>query len=282
MLLMLTAFNENVTIVKNPTTADIAALDAAFLDSKEFVLDAEGVDLGRGGNLSLLSIATRQHCYLFDILECSKQDPTVHFLRKLLEDDSKTKIIHDCRMDADALEHICKIRLANIHDTSCFHTVLTGRNEINLNDLLAYHKIEVNAVRDGNVYKQNHAFWAERPLTDRMIEWASNDVLKLFQVYDVQKQLAVDTGKMPACLEMCEKYCTFAVNAQVAEIHVKNVGGFIGRQGSNINALRKRTNTCIYAIGPRHKNKFLVYYTNENSLQEVKKAAVASNFRSPF
>ena len=275
---MLTPHKDNVTIVENMTDTDVSALDAVFSDVNELVLDAEAVDLSRKADLSLVSIATRQHCYTFDILKCTLQDRMVHFLQKLLEDASKTKIIHDCRMDADALEHICKIRLANIHDTSCFHTVLTGRNEINLNDLLAYHKIEVNAVRDGNVYKQNHAYWAERPLTDRMIEWASNDVLKLFQVYDVQKQLAVDTGKMPACLEMCEKYRTFAVNAQVAEIHVNNVGRFIGRQGSNINALRKRTNTCIYAIGPRHKNKFLVYYTDANSLQEVKKEAVGSNF----
>ena len=273
MLLMLTAFNENVTIVKTPTSEDIAALDAAFLDSKEFVLDAEGVDLGRGGNLSLLSIATRQHCYLFDILECSKQDPMVDFLRKLLEDDSKTKIIHDCRMDSDALEHIPQIKLVNIHDTSCFNTVLTGKNEINLNDLLAYHKIGANAVRDGNVYKQNHAFWAVRPLTDQMIEWASNDVLKLFEVYDVQKQLAVDTGKMPACLEMCEQYRTFAVNAHVKEIRVNNVGRFIGKQGSNINALRARTNTGIYPRGVRSENKFLVYYTNQNSLKQVQLAA---------
>lgn len=271
--MMLTAFNENVTIVKTPTTEDIAALDAAFLDTKEFVLDAEGVDLGRGGNLSLVSVATRKHCYLFDILECSKQDPMAHFLRKLLEDDSKTKIIHDCRMDSDALENIAQIKLVNIHDTSCFHTVLTRGNEISLNNLLAYHKIGANAVRDGNVYKQNHAFWAERPLTDRMIEWASNDVLKLFDVYDVQKQLAVDTGKMSACLEMCEKYRTFALNCRVKEIKVNNVGRFIGKQGSNINALRTRTNTGIYPRGVRSENKYVVYYTDDKSLKQVELAA---------
>ena len=270
---MLTSARENVTIVENMTDTDVSALDAVFSDVNELVLDAEAVDLSRKGNLSLVSIATRQHCYTFDILQCTLPDPMVHFLRKLLEDDSKTKIIHDCRMDADALEHICKIKLANIHDTSCFHTVLTGRNEINLNDLLAHHKIGVNAVRDGNVYKQNHAFWAVRPLTDQMIEWASNDVLKLFEVYDVQKQLAVDTGKMPACLEMCEQYRTFAVNAHVKEIRVNNVGRFIGKQGSNINALRARTNTGIYPRGVRSENKFLVYYTNQNSLKQVQLAA---------
>ena len=278
VLLMLISALENVTIVKNMTATDVAALDAVFSDVNELATDAEGVDLSRKGDLSLVSIATRQHCYTFDILDCTLQDPMVHFLRKLLEDDSKTKIIHDCRMDSDALEHIAQIRLANVHDTSCFHTVLTDENEISLNNLLAYHKIEVNAVRDRNVYKENHAWWKVRPLTNKMIEWTSNDVLKLFGVYDLQKQLAVDMGKMPACLEMCEKYRTFAVNARVAEIHVKNVGRFMGDQSSNIKALRKRTNTCIYSIGPRHKNKFLVYYTDANSLQEVKKAAVASNF----
>jgi ribonuclease D len=271
--MMLTTFSENVTIVENPTTEDIAALDAAFLDKKELVLDVEGVDLGRDGNLSLVSIATRQHCYLFDILECSQQDAIIDLLRKLLQDDSKTKIIHDCRMDSDALENIAEIKLANVHDTSCFHAVLTGSNEINLNDLLAYHKIGVNVVRDGSVYKQNHAFWAERPLTNKMKEWAANDVLKLFQVYDLQKEMAEKMAKMPACLEMCEQYRTFALNCKVKEIKVKNVGRFIGKQGSTIRALRTRTKTCIYPRGVRSESKYLVYYKDEIALKQVELAA---------
>ena len=273
VLLMLTPHKENVTIVQNMTDTDVSALDAVFSDVNELATGCQAVDLSRKADLSLVSIATRQHCYLFDILHCTLRDPMVHFLRKLLEDASKTKIIHDCRMDSDALEHICKIKLVNIHDTSCFHTVLTGRNEISLNNLLAHHKIEVNAVRNGDVYKENHAFWAERPLTDRMIEWASNDVLKLFEVYDLQKQLAVDTGKMPACLEMCEKYRTFDLNCRVKEIKVNNVKRFIGKQGSKINALRTRTNTGIYPRGVRNENKYVVYYTDDKSLKQVESAA---------
>jgi exonuclease 3'-5' domain-containing protein 1 len=271
---MLTSHKENVTVVKDITDEDAKTLDTAFADATVLVLDMEAVDLGREGNVSLVSIATRTHCYLFDVLDCTSiTDNTICYLKRLLEDESKKKVVHDCRMDSDALEHICKVRIKNVHDTSCFHTVLHGEKEVNLNNLLAYHKITKNTVRDGNVYKQNHAFWATRPLTDQMIEWASNDVSKLFEVYDAQMQQAQDGETMSKCLAMTEHYRTFAVNARIKEISVRNIGAFIGRGGSNINMLRARTNTCIYPRGPRDQNKMLVYYQNEKDFNQVQIAA---------
>ena len=91
---MLTPYKENVTIVENMTDTDVEALDAVFSVVNELATDAEGVDLSRESDLSLISIATRQHCYTFDILKCTLQDRMVHFLRKLLQDTSKKKIIH--------------------------------------------------------------------------------------------------------------------------------------------------------------------------------------------
>lgn len=271
---MLTSYNENVTVVKDITSEDIQTLDHAFSDCTDMVVDVEAVDLGRFGNLSLISIATRNHCYLFDVLDCtSVTDGIILYLKRLLEDKSKKKIVHDCRMDSDALKHIAKVQLKNVHDTSCFHTVLWGEREVKLNNLLAFHKIVENTVRNGNVYDNNHAFWATRPLTDQMIEWASNDVLKLFRVHDEQILQVIANNKMLECLEMTEDYRTFCVNASVKEILVKNRGAFIGQGGSNIKALRHRTNTCIYHRGCRDKNNFLVYYKHKKDFDQVQRVA---------
>lgn len=271
---MLTSYNENVTVVKDITSEDIQTLDHAFSDCTDLVVDVEAVDLSREGDVSLVSIATRTHCYLFDVLDCTSiTDNTICYLKRLLEDESKKKVVHDCRMDSDALEHICKVRIKNVHDTSCFHTVLHGEKEVSLNNLLAYYNITKNTVRDRNVYKQNHAFWATRPLTDQMIEWASNDVLKLFQVYDEQILEAIGNNKMLECLKMTEYYRTFCVNANVKEILVKNPGAFIGQGGSNIKALRHRTNTCIYHRGCRDENNFLVYYKHKKDFDQVQRVA---------
>lgn len=273
--MMISSHNQYVSVVKNMTQDDVKILDEVFSKSNDLALDVEGVDLGRRGDVSLVTIATRDNeCYLFDILDCKTPDDTeIKFLKTLLEDACKKKIIHDCRMDSDALWHIACIQIKNVHDTSCFHTVTEAEQEVNLNNLLKFHKIEANVVRDGNVYRQNHAFWAKRPLTEKMITWAANDVVKLFQVHDLQIQRAQDKNKLPQCLTMSKEYCTLPCLLSVEEISITNPGKFIGRSGSNINSLRARTNTCIYPRGPRHENKMLVYYKNERDLQQVQRAA---------
>jgi hypothetical protein len=92
------------------------------------------------------------------------------------------KIIHDCRMDSDALFHFYDIKLNNVHDTSCFHAEITGREDENLNNVLMQNGIEQNHTRGTYVYKVNPAFCASRPLTQKIIDWASAEVDRLFEL----------------------------------------------------------------------------------------------------
>jgi len=153
-------------------------LNEVFSGANLVALDLEGVDLGRTGQISIVQLSTPTSCcYLIDILNAKgRDDPLILWLRTLLEDASVTKIIHDCRMDSDALFHLFEIELVNVHDTSCFHHAISGIVNVNLNDTLRHNKLRPNVVRDGSVYRTNHAFWATRPLTSTMIEWASGDV----------------------------------------------------------------------------------------------------------
>lgn len=114
-------------------------LTKAFEGVKLVALDCEGVDLMRHpGKLSIVQIATESpsHCFLLDVLDKDESDPLVTWLRRVLEDDSIEKIIHDCRMDSDALMHNVKIKLANVHDTSCWNAAITGIDNEALNTVL--------------------------------------------------------------------------------------------------------------------------------------------------
>ena len=56
----------------------------------------------------------------------NKNDPLIKWLKIILEDQNILKIIHDCRMDSDALYHHFDIKLANVHDTSAWHEKISG------------------------------------------------------------------------------------------------------------------------------------------------------------
>ena len=156
---------------------DIAQeLAGAFTNVTTIAVDTEGVNLSRQGRISIVQVATSDCCFLVDVLDKSHDDSLVIWLRGLLEDPSIVKIIHDCRMDSDALFHLLRINLVNVHDTSCWHAAITHNSDSNLNTMLMHYRLQPNVFRDKSVYKSNPSFWALRPLTSQMIQWASGDV----------------------------------------------------------------------------------------------------------
>ncbi|GMH53903.1 hypothetical protein TrRE_jg3296 [Triparma retinervis] len=271
----LTSGLSRVSLAESPTimtwdTADLGILRGIFADADLIALDLEGVDLGRFGRTSIVQIATVKKCVLLDVLGADKGSPLVAWLREILEDSRVTKIIHDCRMDADALLHEFDIRLTGVHDTSCFHNAITGRVDVNLNDTLTHYRLDKNTNRDGSVYRTNHAFWATRPMTSKMKAWASDDVNSMFQLHAAQRQRA-GTGKSAAEARGAE-YLEWA-DAQATTLTVRSPGSFIGRGGSNLRALQNSTRTIIYGRGPRDKCEFAVYYRDEEGLDRVRRAA---------
>lgn len=270
----------------------------AFKDARLLALDVEGVDLSRegacllswdlilgarpdtvcAGKCSLVQLAVmvdeeNPKCFLFDVLNKTKQDPMIGFLREILESDSVLKIIHDCRMDSDALHHLLDIKLANVHDTSAWHYKLTGIQDVNLNDMLESNGLKPNVVRDGEVYRSNHAFWATRPLTEMMVTWAAGDVSLMFKVHALQVSKASPAIAKEAILRS-DEHLDMARSAELGRFKVKvNVGSFIGSKGCNLSALQRSTNTLIYSRGPRGAANFMVFYKDEVSFKKVKARA---------
>jgi exonuclease 3'-5' domain-containing protein 1 len=152
----------------------LAAVDESIAASQtsetvRVAFDCEGVNLSRIGTLELVAV-----CFLSGVDETDagaiflvdlnqKCDPSklaarVQALKKLFECPTVRKVIHDCRMDCDALYHIHGINLTNVHATSCFHAVRTGSEDVYLNNVLASYGIAQNETRDKSVYKRNTTF----------------------------------------------------------------------------------------------------------------------------
>ena len=129
-------------------------------EPERVALDCEGVNLSRLGSVELISVGfSPMEVFLVEV--GGEPDPDIlKAVKELFEDAKVTKIIHDCRMDSDALFHLHDIKLNNVHDTSCFHAEITGRADDNLNNVLMHNGVEQNHTRDTNIYKVNPAFWA--------------------------------------------------------------------------------------------------------------------------
>ena len=270
-----------VYVVKSAATEDgvrfISTVDNMLSPSlsesitKHVAFDCEGVNLSRVGSVELVSICfPSKDVFLIDFggNTCSK---IVKKVKDLFESDEVVKIIHDCRMDCDALFHLHGIKVINVHDTSCFHHIITGMENKNLNDVLSFNGICLNSDRDKSVYKHNPSFWAARPLTTKMIDWASSDVDKLFKLSNIQlDRISSSTSRSKAIAKSAE-FASVARNMKIRTgLKVRNVGIFIGRGGANIRRLEKRTDTLIYQED-RSKGTWFVYYSSESSLAIVKR-----------
>lgn len=239
-------------------------------DQNRVAFDCEGVNLCRLGSVEIVSIClSTSEVFLIDFGK-DKCPKIVEAVKDLFECSTLTKIIHDCRMDCDALYHKHGIKVNNVHDTSAFHDFIGYEKNKNLNDTLSYYGIRVNVERDKSVYQSNPNFWATRPLTKKMIDWASSDVDKLFQLAERQLKRIPNALKSSA-IEKSANYATTTRDMKVCTGLVVrgNVGRFIGRGGANIRSLERETGCLVYQ--DREKNTWFVFYPNETSLNAVKR-----------
>ncbi len=87
-------------------------LSNLFDEVDEVYCDCEGVDLSREGSVCIVQIATSEQTVIVDVLGKKHNDPLIQWLRVILESDKVKKIIHDCRMDSDALWHLLQVSLS--------------------------------------------------------------------------------------------------------------------------------------------------------------------------
>ena len=121
----------NIRIVDTPST--LRALLDCIKDASPLFLDLEGQNLGRNGNISILSIYAPplQAAYLVDVLELGATAFTASnsvgtTLKAILESPRIGKVIFDVRNDSDALFSHFEIQLDGAEDLQLMELAANG------------------------------------------------------------------------------------------------------------------------------------------------------------
>lgn len=144
--------------------------------------------------LSLIQISTHDHIYLID---CLKINPA-KILKKYLESKDILKIFHSARSDATVLSKCLNIYSENIFDIQMAEKLLQG-------DIKSYSKI-VNKYFGILLNKsETNSNWLKRPLSVNQINYASDDVNFLIEIFYLQKRILIKKKLLKKSFELSEK-----------------------------------------------------------------------------
>ena len=199
-------------------------------------VDCEGDSLSRKGALTIITVATEEKVFIFDVLKLGQLVFTSG-LGEILEDKSREKLMFDCRQDSDALWHQFKIKLTGVLDlqllevmyrcnpmdtpayTPQFSTKKNRRirrsqltdeveNIYGFRDCIEEYVEDekmVNIKDEGSkLFKYSRKVWTRRPLPDSLIQYCIVDTMGMFKLY---KELKKQTGGELARLRIAsERY----------------------------------------------------------------------------
>ncbi len=125
--------------------------------------------------LALVQIATGSIIACIDPLAFDAKPA----LKKLLLDDNITKIFHSCSQDMDVLFYYLGETPVSIYDTQIANALLTEHHQIGYASLV---ENELGTLLDKSQTRTN---WLQRPLTQKQIQYAGDDVLYLYQLQHI-------------------------------------------------------------------------------------------------
>ncbi len=209
-----------VTVVSTVKAAQRATRDLAR--QATIGVDLEGVLLSRTGTIELVQACSPSTTYLFDLHgDLAKQMFEEGGLRRLLERPATIKVVHDCRHDCDALFHQHNVRMAPVIDTQvAFGELRALRGQpvglpVSLRTVLRKHanvKEEAALELKLAVKKEMSAkkdYWATRPLTPQMVQYAAFDVQHLVRAV-VSIRRAVEAVDQKAWKKVEQKSAEYA------------------------------------------------------------------------
>lgn len=161
--------------------------------SGRFALDCEAAGFHRySDRLCLLQLSTEAETYVLDPLAF---DPT-DLLKGPLEDPAVQVVMHGADYDLRLLDRDLGIRLTGLFDTQVAAALL-GEQALGLQALLES-RIGVTLSK-----KYQRADWAERPLTDGMLEYAAGDTRHLLALADLLREDLRAAGRTAWAEEEC-------------------------------------------------------------------------------
>jgi len=177
--------------IQSPQEGD--ALGSDLAKAKRIALDCEAAGFHRySDRLCLVQLTTERTTYLIDTLAF---DPS-ELLRGALEDPAITVVMHGSDFDLRLLARDLRIRLRGLFDTQIAAQLL-GEETLGLAGLLE----ERFGVKLSKKYQR--ADWAERPLSEGMLEYAADDTRHLVRLADWLTAELAEARRLPWALEEC-------------------------------------------------------------------------------
>ena len=200
-------------------------------------VDCEGDSLSRKGRLTIITVATEEKVFIFDVLKLG-QLVFSSGLGEILEDKSREKLMFDCRQDSDALWHQFNIKLTGVLDlqlleiiyrrenapgtaakTQLFSTTNKRRNRRSqktdeVENIYGFRRCIELYVEDEKLIKikdegkgllkRDKEVWKKRPLSDELIQYCIVDTMGMFKLYNKMKN--VNGGEQARLRVASEKY----------------------------------------------------------------------------
>ena len=243
---------------------------------REVSCDFEGENLGKFGKISLVSIGVAPssssssmggdgdvRVFVFDLLHRNpalKQAAT-DLIKKIMEDRTVLKIIHDCRTDRAALYYTMKPRidLTSVFDTSVWDVELRLLDKLvgdanrrqTLNHVLASYGCAINQARGNIDYHVSTNYWSRRPLSREMVDYAADDVRHLIAL---KSKMLARAGVLNADLALLDHRCNFDDSWKASNSIVTPRGA---NQARYLNYLEDPDVSLVVSTGPAGCGKTL-------------------------
>jgi len=135
--------------------------------------------------LALVQIATASIVTCIDPLAFDARPA----LKKLLLDNNITKIFHSCSQDLEVLFYYLGEAPGSIYDTQIANALLTEHHQIGYAALV---ENELGTLLDKSQTRTN---WLQRPLTQKQVKYAGDDVLYLYQLQHILDKKLSQLGR---------------------------------------------------------------------------------------
>ncbi|XP_038213004.1 piRNA biogenesis protein EXD1-like [Zerene cesonia] len=154
-------------------------------------LSTDGAHMGRKCKMPFLVLSTPEEIYIFDI-QVMQYHAFDAGLKKILEDESIKKIVHDCRKLSDCLYHKHNIKIKSIFDTQVGDLIIsknkTGRVPDNVKTLAqclnTHLGLKLNTIDE----KMDIVQCTERPLSSNIKESLAKNIAFLHRLSEVINQ----------------------------------------------------------------------------------------------
>jgi len=187
------------TVLDHITNQSIIAVDTEFQRETTYY-----------PKLALVQIATDSNVICIDPVTFDAKPA----LKKILLNKNITKIFHACSQDMEVLYYYLGETPDNIYDTQIANAFLTDHHQI------GYAALVENELAIQLDKSQTRTNWLQRPLTEKQIQYAGDDVLYLYQLHNILDEKLRQAERQSWFTEECANLCDNQNNFQV---NIKNL-----------------------------------------------------------